>query len=325
MLRPLRVGITSGDANGIGPEVVAKALRKIGPKKNVQFILWRNSSFPRRDLERIKKSFKLVTVRSWAEALKTIPKSYKELLDINSTGGPAKWVEEAASACFFKHIDAMATAPLSKPAVLASGLKDIGHTEILKRIAHVNQAYMTFFGKRFNVMVVTGHSPLRDIPGKITTESVVAAGRAAAKLVQLLGKSGEIKTAKKPIALLGLNPHAGDQGLIGDEEIETLGPALEVLKKEGVAIEGPLVPDAAFTPKNWDEYSLFLALYHDQGLIPFKAIHGQEGLHLTWGLPFVRTSVDHGTAFDIAGKDKADATSMQLAIEWAMKLCSGSF
>src|SRR5436305_2017669 len=111
MLRPLRIGITTGDARGIGPEVVAKALRKIGVTKNVQFFMWRNSSFPKRDLLRISKTFKLIKVENWAQALTRIPDSPKEIIDICGVTSPAKWVEEAGSACFFKHLDALATAP----------------------------------------------------------------------------------------------------------------------------------------------------------------------------------------------------------------------
>jgi 4-hydroxythreonine-4-phosphate dehydrogenase len=315
MLRPLRIGITTGDADGVGPEVVAKALRKIGPQKNIQFFLWRNSVFPKRDLKRISKSFKLVTVRSWAEALKKIPSSPKEIVDISGNQNPAKWVEEAGTACFFKHLDGMATAPLSKPSVIASGMTDVGHTDILKRVSNTKNAYMTFLGKEFNVMLLTGHSSIKDVASQITQESVIAGVQSASNFIKLLA-------LKKPMALLGLNPHAGDSGLIGSEEDEIILPALEILRKDKVLIEGPLVPDSAFTPDRWPRYSLYLALYHDQGLIPFKTVHGQNGVHITWGLPFVRTSVDHGTAFDIAGKDKADATSMRLAIEWAIKLCS---
>lgn len=323
MLRPLRIAITSGDAGGIGPEVVAKALRQIGPKKNVQFILWRNTDFPKRDLLQITKSFRLVTVGSWAEALRKMPSSPKEILDICGSNNPAIWVEEAASACFFKHLDAMATAPLSKPSIQASGMKDLGHTDILRRIAHVNRAYMAFIGKEFSVMLATGHSPLQNVAEQISAESMTAAIKAAYRLSRLLHKTGKSKNkTAKPVGVLGLNPHAGDSGLIGLEEKNVLFPIIEKLKAEKLPVEGPLVPDSAFTPSLRERYSLFLALYHDQGLIPFKAIHGQNGVHMTWGLPFVRTSVDHGTAFDIAGQNKADPMSMRLAIEWAIKLCS---
>jgi 4-hydroxythreonine-4-phosphate dehydrogenase len=324
MLRPLRIAITSGDADGVGPEVVAKALRKLGPQKNVQFFLWRNGAFPKRDLKRIAKSFKLVTVNSWSEALKKIPSSTKEIVDINGTSNPAKWVEEAGGACFFKHLDGMATAPLSKPAVQAAGLKDIGHTDILKRVSQTSDAYMTFLGEKFNVMLLTGHSSIKDVAQKITEESVRKGILAGASLVKLLSKSNSKKLEKRPMALLGLNPHAGDSGLIGTEEQKIINPVLESLWADKVNVEGPLVPDSAFTPDRWPRYSLYLALYHDQGLTPFKTVHGQNGVHITWGLPFVRTSVDHGTAFDIAGKDEADATSMRLALEWAIKLSSGN-
>ena len=153
---------------------------------------------------------------------------------------------------------------------------------------------------------------------------MTAAVKAAHKFSLVLQKtrSGKSK-APRPIGVLGLNPHAGDSGLIGKEEADIITPVLEKLRGEKVPVEGPLVPDSAFTPSLRERYSLYLALYHDQGLIPFKAIHGQNGVHITWGLPFVRTSVDHGTAFDIAGQGKADSTSMRLAIEWAIKLCSG--
>ena len=162
MLRPLRLAITSGDVEGIGPEVVSKALHKDGPQKNVQFILWRNSKFPKRDFLRIKKSFKVRTVGSWAEALHNMPSNPKEILDICGTANPAKWVEEAGAACFFKHLDGLATAPLSKPAIQSqSGLKDIGHTDILKRISQTKKAYMAFLGNKFNVMLATGHLPLK--------------------------------------------------------------------------------------------------------------------------------------------------------------------
>ncbi len=324
MLRPLRIGITTGDAHGIGPEVVAKALRRIGPQKNVQFILWRNPDFPKRDLQRIRKSFKLIAVNSWAEALTKMRNSPKEILDICGGNSPGLWVEEAASACYFRHLDAMATAPLSKPSIKMSGLKDMGHTEILKRVAQAKTAYMTFLGLNFSVMVATGHIPISQVSQKISFEQLSQTLQACHDFVAKLEKMGTKGLSKKPIGLLGLNPHAGDEGLIGQEEQTIYAKVIEWARKEKINVEGPLVPDAAFVPENWKKFSIYLASYHDQGLIPFKTVHGQKGLHLTWGLSFIRTSVDHGTAFDIAGKDLADATSMRLAIEWAIKLARTS-
>lgn len=322
MLRPLRIAITSGDANGIGPEVVAKALKKLGPQKGVQFFLWRNSDFPKKDLRRIQSTFKLITVGSWAEAVQQFPRSSKELVEICGKSGPALWVEEAASGCYFKHLDAMATAPLSKPTIKSSGMNDLGHTEILKRVSQTKDAYMIFLGEKFRVFLSTGHLPVKKIAEKFSTDLFKNALINAMDFVSAYSLYDE-KVGKRPVAVLGLNPHAGDSGLIGLEESDIIEPVLAQLKSSKIKFEGPIVPDTAFMKVNWEKYSIYVAQYHDQGLIPFKTIHGQRGVHLTWGLPFIRTSVDHGTAFDIAGKDKADETSMYLALKWAIKLAKG--
>jgi 4-hydroxythreonine-4-phosphate dehydrogenase len=179
---------------------------------------------------------------------------------------------------------------------------------------------MTFIGDKFNVMLATGHIPLSQLSSKFSASNLEEAIRAAGGFVRLLRKLEKRKTPTKPIGVLGLNPHAGDTGIIGTEDDSIVKPTLNRFGDSDILLEGPLVPDSAFTPPSWSKYSLYLALYHDQGLIPFKTVHGQNGVHLTWGLPFIRTSVDHGTAFDIAGKDKADATSMRLAVEWAIRL-----
>ena len=317
MSRPLRIVITTGDADGIGSEVASKALAKIKPLKGVQFFLWRSPRCPSRDLKTIDRAFKRITVASWPEALKVSVESHKQIIDINSNLPAPLWVEAAAQACLFGHADAIATAPLSKTAIASAGLSDIGHTDILKRITKADDLFMGFIGDKFNVVLATAHVPLEDVKAKLTKAKLEKAIRASLELRSLLDK----KSASRPMAVLGLNPHAGEAGLIGNDETNVHLPLIKKLKSEGVAVEGPLVPDAAFFPGNWKKYSVFIANYHDQGLIPFKMIHGQEsGIHMTLGLPFVRTSVDHGTAKDIFGKNKADASSMRLAIEWAVRL-----
>jgi len=318
MLRPLRIGITSGDQDGIGPEVTVKALVKLGPQKDIQFFLWRGIAFPKKDLDHLARSFRLKTVNSWSEALRITSQNPKELIDIHTPMSAARWVEEAGEACFFGHLDAIVTAPLSKPSILAAGMTDLGHTGILKRISKTQDAYMAFIGKYFNVFLATGHVPVAKLSESITPTKIETALRQSESFSRFMI---EKKTVLRPIGVLGLNPHAGDGGLIGSEEKVWLEPLLKKLNNEhGNRFEGPLVPDASFTRQNWDKYSTFFALYHDQGLIPFKALHGQEGVHITWGLPFIRTSVDHGTAKDIAGQDRADSSSMRLALEWALKL-----
>ena len=317
MKRPLRIAITTGDPDGIGVEIAAKALAKLKPVAGVHFMLWRSPRAAKRDLALIDKSFKRLTVSSWHEALSADVDSPKQIVDIASNLPPAVWVETTAKASHFGHVDAMATAPLSKTAIHAAGFADLGHTDILKRVTGVQELFMGFIGDRFNVLLATAHLPLSEVPAKLTENTVLGALLQADRMRTLLDK----RAAKKPLALLGLNPHAGEDGLIGGEEKRIHARALDAAAKRGLNVEGPLVPDAAFFEENWRKYSVFVANYHDQGLIPFKMIHGQRsGVHVTMGLPFVRTSVDHGTAKNIFGKNKADASSMTLAIEWAVRL-----
>lgn len=317
MMKPLRIAITTGDVDGIGTEVTAKALARVKPKPGVNFYLWRSPRMRPRELSTIDRYFRRVTVTSWPEALKVTPDSHKQLVDICSNVPPALWVETTAQACLFGHMDAMVTAPLSKTTIVQAGLKDLGHTGILKRVSKTKELFMGFVGDKFNVVLATGHVAFAEIPESLTTTRLGKAIRAAEQMRALLPK----KIAAKPLGLLGLNPHSGEEGLIGNEEIDIHKKAMETAAESKISIEGPLVPDAAFFKENWSKYSVYIANYHDQGLIPFKMIHGQEsGVHITMGLPFVRTSVDHGTAKDIFGKNKADPNSMQLAIDWALKL-----
>jgi 4-hydroxythreonine-4-phosphate dehydrogenase len=308
-----KIVITTGDLDGIGLEVTAKALEKVGPQRGLQFYYCRGLKSPPSLLRRIGRKFKVKRFLSWPEALDYEPKSYKEIIEITSAQPPPKWVENAAVSAFHKKIDALVTGPLSKPEIMRSGLKDLGHTEILKRITKASNLWMTFLGKKFHVFLLSGHMPVQKAEGYLTPERIEAGIREAAKLFR--------PSQKNPLAILGLNPHAGDSGLIGTFDGEVLMPVLEKLRAEGLALVGPLVPDAAFHSDNWKKYSAYVCCYHDQGLIPFKMIHGFEsGVHVTAGLPFVRTSVDHGTAKDIFGKNKADARSMIHAIKTAQDL-----
>jgi len=222
-------------------------------------------------------------------------------------------VVTVARLCLKKELDGLATAPLSKTSIRASGYREIGHTELIQMVAKTRAPFMTFLGEKFNVLLVTGHVSLSKV--RLTRVRLYRAGLAAIELRKLLTP----KCRKLPLAIVGLNPHAGENNIIGREESEIFRPVIKRLSKI-VALAGPLVPDAAFLPQNWQKYSVYICPYHDQGLIPFKALNGTAGVHLTLGIPFVRTSVDHGTAKDLYAKDKADATSMKSAIELAIKL-----
>lgn len=310
----LRIALTTGDVDGIGFEVTAKALHKLGPQKNVQFILWRPEEADKKYLRLIDKKFERITVDSLQEALK-IDGPY--LIDIASDEPPAQWVETSAEACLEKVLDGIATAPLSKTSIKEAGFKDLGHTDILKRLSGSKYVNMGFVGEKFSVVLATAHTPIKDVTKHLSFTVLAETLKNANELRKKLPAA----QAKRPIAVLGLNPHAGEQGLIGKEEL-LLFPQLSAFAKENkIPVEGPLVPDAAFFPSNWQRYSMYVALYHDQGLIPFKTIHGQDsGVHISLGIPFVRTSVDHGTAKDIFGLNKANPHSMIDAIRWAIKL-----
>lgn len=323
-----KILVTSGDTDGIGLEVCAKALFTLGPQKGFCFFLFRSLEASEKYLALLDKKFERVVVDDLEQAFDFYSQmeqakdlSARVLIDIASDLSPAHWVERAAEACFEKRADALATGPLSKICIHEAGFKDLGHTDILKRISGAQSVNMGFVGEFFNVVLATAHIPLHQVPVRLNFKSLSDALLNA----NLLRLSLPSVKSKRPLAVLGLNPHAGEDGLIGQDE-KILFPNLKQFAKENkIPMEGPLVPDAAFLKKNWASYSVFLALYHDQGLIPFKSIHGQDsGVHISLGIPFVRTSVDHGTAKDIFGKDKANPRSMTEALLWAMKLSKNS-
>lgn len=318
IVQPLKIAITTGDADGIGLEITSKALNKIGPQKSVQFFLWRSSKGNKRDLSRIDRSFRRRTVGSWHEAQRLTLSSAKEIIDIASPLAPGLWVEQAAQAAMLGRMDALATAPLSKASIREAGLDDIGHTDILKRVSNHQKVFMGFLGSRFSVVLATGHVPLAEVPKNLTFDVLTDATHAAITLRSLM----DAKRRRRPIALLGLNPHAGENGIIGREEIDLHQKVIDDFMVRKIPVAGPLTPDTAFFEDSIKNFSVYVASYHDQGLIPFKALHGHEAnVHITLGLPFVRTSVDHGTAKDIFGKNRADESSMTRALRVAIELC----
>lgn len=314
----LKVVLTTGDSDGIGLEVAIKALLHLGPQKNVQVILWRTHQEPRSTIfnlfKNLDKSWNRKVVYSLSDALEL--RGFN-LVDIVSDKSPAHWVEETAYACREGLVQALVTGPLSKVTIQEAGFQDIGHTDILKRVARVKDIHMGFIGNKFNVVLATGHIPIKKVSKSIEFKTLKSALLHANQLRLSLDQ----QVRKLPIGIVGLNPHAGESGLIGTEEINIFKKLKSTCKKLKIPYEGPLVPDAAFFPSQWNKYSVYLTMYHDQGLIPFKMIHGQDsGVHISLGVPFIRTSVDHGTAKDIFGKNKANPHSMIDALRWAIKL-----
>lgn len=312
-----KIALTTGDIDGIGSEVTSKALNNLRPKRGVQFYLWRSSNTPRRDLLKIDRYFKRRTVTSWPEAMRTPPDFYKTIIDIESPLPPPQWVELMAKAGMSKSIDALVTAPLSKTEIINSGFKDNGHTDILKRVSKTNDVYMCFLGKDFNVTLLTGHVSLKKAYNGISEENLKKCIQLTRKISQKLA----FNKKSKPIAIVGCNPHAGEFGIIDKKEDEIFRPLIKKMNNKKAPLAGPLVPDVCFQTHERKKFSFYIASYHDQGLIPFKMIHGaNSGVQYSLGLPFIRTSVDHGTAKDLFGKNKADSGSMENAIKVAIKL-----
>lgn len=310
------LSLTTGDIDGIGYEVSVKALVKKRLSKNQAVILWRSPDCLKKYSILLKKHYQVETVKDYESALDLLSDiKTPQVVELVREDSPAFWVEKSAQLCLDKKINALVTGPLSKGTIYAAGLNDMGHTGILARVAHVKNVFMTFLGSKFNVVCVTGHIPISSVENHLTTKKIESALVLALKLRSRLSPN----IAKLPIGLLGLNPHAGEEGLIGGFDLKLK----KLISKFSLAgdISGPLVPDAAFLQPNWKRYSIFICLYHDQGLIPFKLVHGQNsGAHYTLGLPFVRTSVDHGTAKEIYNKDLANCNSMCDAIKWADRL-----
>ena len=278
-----RLGITTGDPQGIGQKIAFESLKSLGPQKNFQFIIWTSTTNASLKIPR----FQTKVFKTAREALQA-PFNEKILLEIKSKKWAGDWVEESANLCLEKKLSALITGPVSKATMKKNKRKSLSQTPLLKTLSGAKNVFMVFRGRFFNVILLTDHRPLR----RVLVDKK--------KLVHLLKESLDLrsflppKDQKKPLGLLGLNPHAGENGLIGKEEQEILIP---ILKKyfSSKDIEGPLCPDAAFLKKNWRRYSFYIALYHDQGLIPFKAIHSHGGFAFSLGLPFLRLSVDHGT------------------------------
>lgn len=312
-----KILITTGDLDGIGAEVTFKALQKIGPLPKVQFIVFKAAKNQSRLVTKCLNSAKWKSAKTYVcdrvEDIISDHDSSLVILELNSN--PVEWVELAARYCLNKSAAAMVTAPLSKTLIKSAGRKDVGHTQILKRICKIKKdVYMAFLGPKMNVALLTGHIPIRSVQDHVSKSSL----KRLFSLLLVLRQNLGVNKRNKPVAVLGLNPHAGDSGIIDDFESKNLNPWIRGL---GPHCRGPLIPDASFNSEAIAKYSFFIALYHDQGLIPFKSLHGfDDGVHMTLGLPIIRTSVDHGTAKDIFNKNKAKSGSMKAAIEWAVKL-----
>jgi 4-hydroxythreonine-4-phosphate dehydrogenase len=214
-------------------------------------------------------------------------------------------------------VQAIATAPVNKEAFRLAGLPWSGHTDLLAHLTGAADVAMMFHSEALRVVLATVHIPLADVPRALTAASVEMTIALTARELPRFG------IARPRIAVAGLNPHAGEHGLFGREEETAIGPAIEACRRRGIDVSGPFPADTIFVRALKREFDVVVACYHDQGLIPVKLVAFGQAVNVTLGLPIVRTSVDHGTAFDIAGKGKADPESMIAAVLLAAKLANG--
>ena len=235
------------------------------------------------------------------------------------TGNAAyEYVVRAAELCLAGDADGIVTAPLNKKAMVMAGHDFDGHTGLLAHLCNVDTQYMILGSPKLRVIHLTTHLSLVNALKRVETDRIVKCARAANEHAKQLG------FATPRIAVCGVNPHSGDGGLFGVEEAEEIAPAIELLRSEGIDAEGPVSPDSAYRIAYEGGYDIVVAMYHDQGHIPMKLVGFSDGVNVTVGLPIIRTSVDHGTAFDIAWQGKADHANMTSAIDYAYRLATGS-
>ena len=240
---------------------------------------------------------------------------------VNADTGRAgyTYVEDAINAALSGQVAAVTTAPLNKEALRAAGIPHPGHTEIFAALTHAERACMLQYSSEVRCVFVTTHVPYAEVPRLLTKERILDTLELGAQAMR------RIRCAEPKIGVLGLNPHAGEHGLFGDEEERIIIPAIETARERGFDVEGPIPPDTAFLPAKRRATDVFVCLYHDQGHSPLKALCFDEAVNTTLGLPIIRTSVDHGTALDIAGEGKANPSSLFEAVKLAKKLLANSF
>ena len=315
------VGITQGDSNGIGYEVIIKALSDPRLLEFLTPVIYGSSKlfgFYRKTLADMEQP-DINAINSASEAK---PKKINILNCVPDSvfAEPGKSPPESARAAMESLsravadikdglLDAIVTGPINKKAMNAQGFGFPGHTEYLQQQFGAEDVAMVMTSHRMRLGVVTGHIPLRDVASSITVDKILGK-------LRLLDRSlrEDFCVDQPRIAVLSLNPHGGDGGLLGAEEQDIIIPALAAATAEGIMAFGPFSPDGFFGLGHYARYDATLAMYHDQGLAPFKALSFEDGVNYTAGLPIVRTSPDHGTAFEIAGKDMADPQSMRSAI-----------
>jgi 4-phospho-D-threonate 3-dehydrogenase / 4-phospho-D-erythronate 3-dehydrogenase len=310
-----KIGITLGDAAGVGPEIILKSLSDsalrhqfspviIGDKLILDHTA-RTLNLPLQD--------EIIDLHQFS----TLPQLGKVSVECGKAA--LVYVEKAVELCSAHKIAAMVTAPIHKEAIHLAGSPYPGHTEMIAQLTNTKEYAMMLVGGNLRVILVTIHMGLAKVSTTITPKKILKTIRLAYRATKELGISNP------KIAVAGFNPHAGEQGLFGDEEQTKIEPAIELAKQEQIPVFGPYPPDTVFYRAINGDFDIVVCMYHDQGLIPLKTLAFHSGVNVTIGLPIIRTSVDHGTAYDIAGKGIANPESLIEAIKLAVQLAANRF
>ncbi len=321
--RTTRIGITLGDINGVGPEVaVATAAARPWPA-HVRRLLIGDADTVALHCQ----AHSVAMPPAWTPGAALPPLAYWDprltprrlrqrpgQRSVAAAKAAHAWIVAAAEAARDGLLDGIVTGPINKAGFMRAGFDIPGHTELLASVAAVRRVEMMLMSDTLRVVLATRHLPLRDVADTLTTAGLRATLRATAKGLAWLG------VRRRRIAVCGLNPHAGDEGALGDEEQRLIRPALRMSLPPPAKLYGPVPADTVFYQAQQGMFDAIVAMYHDQGLAPFKMLHFDSGVNLTLGLPFVRTSPDHGTAYDLAGRGQANPASMHAALRWAVHL-----
>ncbi len=326
--RPL-LALTMGDPAGVGPEIIAKAVADPEVGALCRPLTIADAGVMRAAVEITGEPLRVVAVDEPEQArfepgtlvvldLRNVDLSTLRRGVVAAAAGKAaiEAIWRAAELALAGRVDAIVTAPIHKEAAKLAGMGFPGHTEALTYLSGLppGSEAMMLASERLRIAHVTTHRPLASVAAALTTEQIAHIARLAAEAARLMG------APRARVAIAGLNPHAGEHGLFGDEEERIIRPAVEQLRAEGLDAEGPFPPDTVFHRAYEGEFDAVVAMYHDQGHIPMKMVAFDEGVNVTLGLPIIRTSVDHGTAFDIAGTGKARAVNMVAAIRMAARM-----
>jgi 4-hydroxythreonine-4-phosphate dehydrogenase len=319
---PFPIAVTMGDPAGIGPEIIAKLWAEGVP---AAFVIG-DAAILRRAVDLLGVPLEVRLVAAPAEvdprpgridllAASRLPADLPfGRIDARAGEAAYAYVERAIRLAMAGEIGALVTAPLNKEALKAAGIDYPGHTEILAAHSGTADFAMMLANEELRVLLVSIHLPLSEAIRQVTPEAELRAIRLAHRACRDFG------LARPRVAVAGLNPHAGENGLFGREDMEVIGPAVEAARREGIEASGPWAGDTVFMRARRGEFDIVVAQYHDQGLIPVKYLGIEQGVNVTVGLPFIRTSVDHGTAFDIAGTGMAEHASLRAALRMAERI-----